>query len=407
MAKLFSIPNFSSYFITKAGDIFDSIGYQVYSNGDPAPLLYDDTNTPHTVSKYDAMSAYCGYLPNTTVEDIGIRSFASADLTYIINEVKIIDEDTLLINKNIFKRISANPKYYISEYGVVYSIVKNTIIKHNTSKKYRIVNLYDYDLKTNPSHYVHHLVYEAYIGHRPTDRSKVIDHIDNHPWNNYYKNLQLITYRENTMKDAQAISDSYNSSLDEHLFNMHGSYSYTNEVIEKICQLMMDGKSSSEISKYFGVEDEKSRARMQTLCYRLRNHLTRSDISSKYDFSNYDTSYSKICGNNKDGNITSKEMEATICRMIDRGFSSQEISELTDIDPRVISNIDKRKTRVQNIYESNITSGYNNPLQNAINYMSESGIDPFEIKDILKIPYKTINSYLNQDEGSTTIEKVS
>lgn len=407
MPKLYSIPNFSKYFITKNGDIFDSVGSQVYHNGNMIPLLYDDNNTLHQITIYDAMNAFCGYLPNTSVKDIGINTLASNDLYYKIDKVKIIDDNTISINKSIFKKINVNPEYYISEYGVVYSIRKNCIIKHNTSKKYRIVNLYDQTLKDRISYYVHHLVYEAYIGSRPTDRSKVIDHIDNHPWNNYYKNLQLITYKENTMKDAQAIADSYNSSLDKHLFNIHGSYSYTNDVIEKICQMMVEGRSSSEISKYFGIEDEKSRARMQNLCYRLRNHLTREDISSKYDFSDYDTSYSKICANNQDGNITSKEMEATICRMLDRGFTNEQISELTDIEPRVIKNINRRKTRAQNIYTSNITSSYNDPLQNAIIYLWNLGLSSLEIKDIIKIPYKTVINYLNQDKGSTTIEKIS
>ena len=63
------------------------------------------------------------------------------------------------------------------------------------------------DIKKTKSFYVHHLVYEAYIGERPKDRSKVVDHIDNHPWNNYYKNLQLITYKENKKTPYNATID--------------------------------------------------------------------------------------------------------------------------------------------------------------------------------------------------------
>lgn len=411
MAKLFSIPNFSYYSITKAGDIFDSVGKCVYSNGDPFPMLYDDSNILHEFRREDAISAYCGYLPNTDVGYISPWSFASADLWYKIKKVKRIDEKTLSINGNIFKEISVNHAYYISEYGVIYSVQKDCIIKQNTSKKYRIANLYDDKLKKTRSFYVHHLVYEAYIGERPKDRSKVIDHIDNHPWNNYYKNLQLITYKENTMKDAQAIADSYNSSIDKHLFNMHGSYSYTNDVIEKICELMMDGWSSSEISKYFGIEDEKSRSRMMTLCYRLRNHLTRPEISSKYDFSNYDTVYSKIRSNNHDGNITSKDMEAVVCRMYDREFNQSQICGLTNLDKRVVRNITSRSTRVNNIYSSDETKSFNDPIKNAVSYFIDEGKSVVDITSILKIPDKTVKYYSElidkSEKGSTTIEKAS
>lgn len=60
--------------------------------------------------------------------------------------------------------------------------------------------------------YIHRLVYEMFVGAIP--EGYVIDHIDNDPTNNNYKNLQAITNRENVIKY-------YDEVYWENLFNLH------------------------------------------------------------------------------------------------------------------------------------------------------------------------------------------
>jgi hypothetical protein len=48
---------------------------------------------------------------------------------------------------------------------------------------------------------VHKLVAVVFMSYIPTDRSIVIDHIDNNPQNNSVENLQIITQRKNASKD--------------------------------------------------------------------------------------------------------------------------------------------------------------------------------------------------------------
>lgn len=50
--------------------------------------------------------------------------------------------------------------------------------------------------------YVHHLVAESFLGYKKKERTIVIDHIDNDRANNNVVNLQIITQRQNTIKDT-------------------------------------------------------------------------------------------------------------------------------------------------------------------------------------------------------------
>lgn len=60
--------------------------------------------------------------------------------------------------------------------------------------------------------YIHRLVYEMFVDTIP--EGYVVDHIDNDPTNNNYKNLQAITNRENIVKY-------YDEVYWENLFNLH------------------------------------------------------------------------------------------------------------------------------------------------------------------------------------------
>jgi hypothetical protein len=57
-------------------------------------------------------------------------------------------------------------------------------------------------------------VYENFVGPIPDDM--VVDHVDNNHLNNHYSNLQLLTRRENTMKDFSNFQIKYrDSKIDE------------------------------------------------------------------------------------------------------------------------------------------------------------------------------------------------
>jgi len=97
-----------------------------------------------------------------------------------------------------FKIIPSFPDYMINEYGVVYSLLRNQIIRSDLSDKgYFQVSLINND-KKRKTVFVHRCVYEAWIG--PLDPSKTIDHLDFNPQNNYWGNLEQVTQTENTQR---------------------------------------------------------------------------------------------------------------------------------------------------------------------------------------------------------------
>ena len=84
-------------------------------------------------------------------------------------------------------------RYYISNFGRVYSIKRETIMKPSMLNGYWRVILYDGN-KTKGC-YVHRMVAEAFI---PNPQNKpLINHIDENRANNKISNLEWVTFSEN------------------------------------------------------------------------------------------------------------------------------------------------------------------------------------------------------------------
>lgn len=98
-------------------------------------------------------------------------------------------------------------EYLVSSFGRVKSLknyhgVPERILKQCMSRKYLIVSIGKYYERKTFS--VHVLVAMAFHGHVPDGTHKIcVDHIDNNPLNNRADNLQLISARENVIKDMK------------------------------------------------------------------------------------------------------------------------------------------------------------------------------------------------------------
>ncbi len=108
-------------------------------------------------------------------------------------------------------------RYQVSSIGRVKSL-KRLMNLHNSNKK-RVVH--EKILKPSSIGYlrvvfstngvyetyqVHQLVAMAFLGHKLSGMSAVIDHIDNNPLNNNVENLQIVSHRKNTSKDKKGTS---------------------------------------------------------------------------------------------------------------------------------------------------------------------------------------------------------
>lgn len=99
--------------------------------------------------------------------------------------------------------------YFINEDGTkIYSLnvnrcLKTWVNKHkNKNYKFVTVQLIKAPGKTSRKWMVSRLVYMAWVNGR-IPNNKQIDHIDNNPLNNNFKNLQVLSPRENNLKRFQ------------------------------------------------------------------------------------------------------------------------------------------------------------------------------------------------------------
>jgi len=186
-----------------------------------------------------------------------------------------IDDDIILINGDEFKKIPnlLDGSYYISNYGAIYSTHRNRLRKQEIDRDgYHRVS-FPYNDLTHIA--IHRLVYASWIG--PIPKDKVIDHKDDHKWNNHYENLQAITAFENSRKAA--INGAYCK-------NFH----WTEDNVHAVCKMMQDNMLVKDIANKFGItpEDTVEYKRFRNQLYHIRKgDRSWRDISSQYDLSNY------------------------------------------------------------------------------------------------------------------------
>lgn len=114
------------------------------------------------------------------------------------------------IENTVWKEIPEfNGRYTASIYGEIHDVEKNKIMNPHMSgvkrRSYPQVTLYK-KMDGKISKYtkrIHSLMAITFLNHRYGDRSVVVDHIDNNPLNNKLDNLQIISNKENCIKNRK------------------------------------------------------------------------------------------------------------------------------------------------------------------------------------------------------------
>ena len=245
--------------------------------------------------------------------------------------LQISDEERILLNSQytkilkigglLFKRIKDFPKYFISENGIVYGIVRQQFIILNTDKDgYKFVKLFDSNNRRVMKR-VSRLVYETFIGEIPNEY--MIDHYDGIVNHNNVENLNAIAPADNNLKG--------------HTFDMRREL-FNDSLIELICKNIEDGKSVEEIFTLGDIEKTFSTLESFTnFCIGLMRGLYYRNITSKYDLRNYHYS-SEI-----KRRYTISQIH-DICRMLEKGYAKVEISRILKIPVSIIKNIYGRKS---------------------------------------------------------------
>lgn len=94
-----------------------------------------------------------------------------------------------------------------TKYKNSFRTVKERMLKTSLNGGYKKLQLSKNGKTT--TYKLHRLLAEAFLNHKPNRYKIVVDHIDNNPLNNNLDNLQLITHRQNIVKDTKRGTSKY------------------------------------------------------------------------------------------------------------------------------------------------------------------------------------------------------
>jgi hypothetical protein len=160
-------------------------------------------------------------------------------------------------------------RYLVDETGVVFDTKLNKIAPQYTSSNGYMVVYMNIPTVGRKVHRVHRLVATAFI---PNPKNKPqVNHIDGVKTHNWVSNLEWCTASEN------AIHAFKNGLVHQAKGEKSGAHIYTDEMVRKVCEYLVEGKlSCSEIAKKMGMD------RSLVNAIRLRRNWTH--ISKDYEF---------------------------------------------------------------------------------------------------------------------------
>lgn len=267
----------------------------------------------NTVCRLASLSAatYIGVAPFYVVLDR--RGVA----TYVIPKVEYLDEQTILMDGVVFKKIPHHSRYAISENAIVFDIQRHIFIRHHLNERgYHCVGVICDDDNTRHIRKVHRLVYMTYRGEIPEDM--VVDHRDNNRHHNQLSNLQLLSIQDNVRKsfvEGAAVAV------------------WSEEQIHTICKALADNTPVYKIAELVGYDYYANRPRFNHLIFRLRNGVGYRDISSQYEIGNYNPALSK-----PDAKFTEDQVRA-IAQALSEGARVKDLANEYHVATITIANI--------------------------------------------------------------------
>ena len=104
-------------------------------------------------------------------------------------------------------RVKSCDRKVIYKDGRLYSYKSKVLKQSLNTKGYKVVCLSKKGI--SKCNQVHQLIAIAFLNHNKCKMHKVVDHIDNDPFNNNLSNLQLLSNRENVSKTPKKTSSKY------------------------------------------------------------------------------------------------------------------------------------------------------------------------------------------------------
>ena len=233
--------------------------------------------------------------------------------------------------------------YYISKNGRVYSTKTHKFLKPSigTDGRYQVCLTIE---GKSISEKIHIMVYRTYIGDIP--EGFTINHIDENFLNNYYKNLEVVSRSDNTIK-----------YLKNHGWKDAFKKKYSDKLIHSICSELKEGIYYRIIAKKYNIPIN--------YMYGLVHYKHRKSIVEQYR--PFPTSSYRIKSDRSDD-------KNKIASLILNGLSNMEICEQLNIDynnanTKIISKLRKElscksprffQDEFINTIEKLVTDGYSN-----------------------------------------------
>lgn len=309
------IPYHDNYMINKNGDIIDLNGHvikpfkkknELYVNIDKNDILVSELVA---LTFYGIMDASIGF------KDSNHYNVSRENVYYVIETI-IEASDCIFINNEEFRKIPGYSRYYMNEWGVIYSEYSRRIMSHKYNEyPYPIIQLTGDDNCIKQKR-VHRLVYITWIG--PLDDEEVINHKDERMYHTHYSNLEKCDMLYNTRYSIKSGRKYAPFPL---------------EVVDEILRLHSIGKSDRQIIEILklGIELQST---IRSLIYRSKKGEVYQDLVLKY-------------GIEKDIKTRpnfSLDTIHKICQLLQENtYSMNEISRICNVSDTTVARIKHRE----------------------------------------------------------------
>lgn len=161
----------------------------------------------------------------------------------------------------MIKETFCSPEYHVDEYGNVYG-KKGRILKPSINPRgYRMVNFIINGKRKGFS--VHTLVARAFCdGYR---KGLIVNHIDGNKLNNYYKNLEWVTYKENSIHATKVLGVNVGAR--------NGSAKTTYAYDKNTLEFKYKFDTLSDAARFFAGDSYKRFKHIKTLIWKVVYHI--------------------------------------------------------------------------------------------------------------------------------------
>lgn len=374
------------HYITRDGYIYSDIEKRIIDEErENDPLISVRENEILFKMKLSKLLMYSFYgKSNLKIMNIDPGSDINIDTLEYQYKLSKVTNEGIYLDSEFFKRHPMYTDIYININGVVY------VYQYNRQKfiKWKFPTQYPAIHIKRKNHMVHRLVYETHIGKIPEDL--VINHMDLMKNNPSIENLEVVSIAQNNAHSRE--------------FHLQDEY-WSDEIVHVICGMLEKGMHSRDIAMTMGYSSYKDIKRISSRISSILKKEYYHEISSNYDFSNYE----KYQGR-KLTELKRDDALHETCKLLayDKELSDLEISRITGIEGSTIRYIrlgknGKWSKRITDLYEidprTRSTVGkyrkFNNDEIREIRGLLDKGYSLRKIEALVNVGKETIRSIKN------------